>query len=378
METKFAPAERLSHDEIVRQNHELMISGLIMAVTESTNTYFMILNKYRQIIYANNELLDLINSTSDKVLGQRPGEILNCVNSGKTEGGCGTHEFCRECGAVNAIMEALKGIPSKKECRITSKTSEGEYQSYDLSVKAYPFDLDRAQNILVSVLDISDKKRRDILERTFFHDILNDVSGIYGASYLLLNKDLNRDSEIYERASTIYNAVNGLVEEIKSQQLLLAAETSELQLQLTETAIETLLESVTELVRYNNQACDCEIEMTVSSDITFSTDVTLLKRVLVNMVKNAAEASSKGEKVTVKAAAGEGRITFSVNNPKVMDEHVRRQVFQRSFSTKGTNRGIGTYSMKLLGENYLKGKVWFESSEPEGTTFYFELPFHKQ
>jgi sensor histidine kinase regulating citrate/malate metabolism len=36
-------------------------------------------------------------------------------------------------------------------------------------------------------------------------------------------------------------------------------------------------------------------------------------------------------------------------------------------------RGIGTYSMKLFGEKYLKGKVWFTSSAENGTSFFFEL-----
>jgi sensor histidine kinase regulating citrate/malate metabolism len=49
------------------------------------------------------------------------------------------------------------------------------------------------------------------------------------------------------------------------------------------------------------------------------------------------------------------------------------QLFQRSFSTKGNGRGIGTYSIKLLTENYLKGKVSFFSNEEEGTVFSIEL-----
>ena len=46
------------------------------------------------------------------------------------------------------------------------------------------------------------------------------------------------------------------------------------------------------------------------------------------------------------------------------------QIFQRSFSTKGSGRGVGTYSIKLLGEQYLRGRVGFTSSETDGTAFY--------
>ncbi|MFA7348153.1 MAG: ATP-binding protein, partial [Desulfurivibrionaceae bacterium] len=57
-----------------------------------------------------------------------------------------------------------------------------------------------------------------------------------------------------------------------------------------------------------------------------------------------------------------------------MPENVQLQIFQRSFSTKGTGRGLGTYSIKLLGERYLKGRVSFTSTPEKGTTFRFRCP----
>jgi len=58
-----------------------------------------------------------------------------------------------------------------------------------------------------------------------------------------------------------------------------------------------------------------------------------------------------------------------------MHEDVQLQLFQRSFSTKsGTGRGVGSYSVKLLTEKYLRGTVTFSSSEAQGTTFTVRLP----
>ena len=57
-----------------------------------------------------------------------------------------------------------------------------------------------------------------------------------------------------------------------------------------------------------------------------------------------------------------------------MSELVQRQVFNRSFTTKGKGRGLGSYAMKLLGERYLQGKVSFTTDPEEGTTFRIELP----
>jgi signal transduction histidine kinase len=94
-----------------------------------------------------------------------------------------------------------------------------------------------------------------------------------------------------------------------------------------------------------------------------------LSRVLGNMLKNGLEAVQQGERVTIGCRPGDRKAEFWVHNPGVMSENVRLQVFQRSFSTKGTGRGLGTYSIKLLTERYLRGQVSFRSGEGEGTTF---------
>jgi signal transduction histidine kinase len=87
------------------------------------------------------------------------------------------------------------------------------------------------------------------------------------------------------------------------------------------------------------------------------------------MVKNALEACKEDERVTLSSQLSKGGVSFSVHNPGQMPREVQLQLFKRSFTTKGTGRGLGTYSMKLLTERYLKGKISFASSETDGTTF---------
>jgi signal transduction histidine kinase len=57
-----------------------------------------------------------------------------------------------------------------------------------------------------------------------------------------------------------------------------------------------------------------------------------------------------------------------------MPPDVRHQLFQRSFSTKGSGRGLGTYSVRLLTERYLDGTVTFTSDEATGTRFDIRIP----
>ena len=92
------------------------------------------------------------------------------------------------------------------------------------------------------------------------------------------------------------------------------------------------------------------------------------------MIKNGLEACRIGETLLVGCRLVDNTIEFWVHNPGVIPDEVRLQIFQRSFSTKGPGRGLGTYSIKLLGERYLNGKVYFHSTIEHGTTFVIRLP----
>ena len=111
-----------------------------------------------------------------------------------------------------------------------------------------------------------------------------------------------------------------------------------------------------------------------TADVLVRTDKVQAARSLGNLVKNALEASKPGQTVTV-SVRNDGTPMLTVQNESVMPPDVQAQIFQRSFSTKGeSGRGIGTYSVKLLTENYLRGAVEFRSTVEDGTTFTLRLP----
>ena len=64
---------------------------------------------------------------------------------------------------------------------------------------------------------------------------------------------------------------------------------------------------------------------------------------------------------------------FAVHNDAVIPAKQQQRIFIYGNSSKGEGRGLGTYSMKLIGETYLHGRVWFKSEEGFGTEFYFEI-----
>jgi K+-sensing histidine kinase KdpD len=369
--THHAPAER-SSPEIVRAQSKLFKEDTsFRVIMEAIPHIVTILNSDRQIIYANEVLLKVLGiEEMITLLGQRPGEALNCVHSKRMPGGCGTSEFCCTCGAVNAILGGLEGKEEARECRIT--TDDGT--AFDFMVWAKPLDVTGERFVAFSVADIGDEKRRHALERIFFHDILNTAGGVRGYAEMINIADLSME-QMKDMSATIEFLATRLIDEIMAQQQLTAAENGELVAMPEEFSTLAFLEGMATLYSRHEAAEEKSITIDRSAtDTVIFTDRTLLQRVVGNMIKNALEASGPGVEVVLATGREGDQVRFTVHNPAVILRDVQTQIFQRSFSTKAKDRGLGSYSMKLLTDRYLKGEVAFTSTEEEGTTFTATYP----
>lgn len=367
--TQFAPAKRAPGEKIAAQASYLLNLPLFERFFNAVPDIVLVVNQQRQIIFANHNLLQVTRQNDDAtIIGLRPGEALGCVHAFETEGGCGTSEFCQTCGAVEALLSSLKGQESIQECRIALQNGD----ALDLQVWATPITLDGETFSIFAVKDISHEKRRQALERIFLHDLLNVAGGLRGFAGLLTEAT---PAELETITGALSRLSGRLIEEINTQRELNAAESNELVVHPTRLDSQALLQEVLALYQHHEVAEARRLELDPHApSVFFTSDLNLLQRVIGNMVKNALEAAAPGEIVTLGCTSYPDMIEFWVHNPGYMPRQVQLQVFQRSFSTKGTGRGLGTYSMKLLGERYLKGRLSFTSSPDQGTTFRASFP----
>ena len=262
-------------------------------------------------------------------------------------------------------------VADVQECHVESWLT-GQPISLELRVSAAPFFFEGEELTVCSLRDITDEKRRQVLERLFFHDILNSAGALKA---MVEMKDQVQCDEEDSLTETVRNLSSQIVEEIQSHRDLVAAEAGELAVKILDVHVPELLEKVCSLYRRHSLGSDKQIVLApLAAQPVIWTDEVLLGRILGNLIKNALEASEPGDTVTV-AFENTRQPCFSVHNPAVMPESVQFQMFQRSFSTRQERgRGIGSYSVKLLTEKYLRGKVWFDSRPPHGTTFFVSLP----
>lgn len=367
--TYFAPAGRDTAEEFRRKQEVVRSSPLLTAALDAIPGMVMLLNTNRQIVAANRAMLRVLEVSGEAIWEKRPGEVVGCVRPPEGPDGCGTSRHCVTCGAVDAILQSqARGTQVLRECRIVTR---GESTALDLRVAATPIVVDGEHFVVVAVEDISQPKRLAVLERVFFHDVLNTAGCISGYA-----DHLTRQQEaVAEVAELLTHLSEQLIEEIHAQRDLVLAESGDLRLQVDMLTVPQILEDLRRQYLKNPVAARREIKLGQIWKGVIWTDRRLLMRVLGNMLKNGLEATPPGETVTLECLEQEREARFTVHNPALMPEQIQLQIFQRSFSTKGqAGRGVGTYSMKLLGERYLQGRVEFTSRDPEGTTFGLAIP----
>lgn len=371
--TWFAPAGRAPEAQIRSMADYCLNNPITQIILDSVEGCVLVLNEQRQILAANPETLSTLSIDDPQaVIGMRPGEAFHCAHSHDTPDGCGTSRHCMACGAAIAIMASQTvNEPCSRECLMTV-SRDNRLEAHEFSVRATPLRLDDHCLTIFVLHDINAEKRRDVLEMVFLHDLSNVITGLQGWSELLLRRP--HDASLI--AQNIVNLSERINREIQTQRLILQAEQGELTVTLEPTTSAEILEGVRSF--FIGYPPDMAYRLQIDATETVSSLLTsppLLTRILANMVKNALEATSIGEQVRLWYELRDQRPCFVVHNPGRIPENVTLQIFKRSFSTKeGSGRGMGTYSMKLFGEQILEGEVGFTTDDTKGTSFFIILP----
>ena len=214
-------------------------------------------------------------------------------------------------------------------------------------------------------------ERREALEQVFLHDLLNMVGGLEDIACLL--RDRPPDPEA--AAGQLQELSRQLVDEIRSQRFLLGAEGGRPAAEGRETRPPEILGRVGRFFAGSAAAGGKVLDVETGDADPFVCDPVLLTRVLVNLVKNALEATPRGGTVKVWHERREGRRGFLVENPGVIPPEVADRVFERCFSTRACQaRGLGAFGAKLLGEQFLGGEVGFASHGGASTRFFIWIP----
>jgi hypothetical protein len=339
LQTEFAPAERLCQEAVLEQYQKILSDDNLKLLYDYSSDFILVINEYRQTIFANKTLLNFLGKDDlTTIVGLRPGEILNCCGAHNESGGCGTSRLCKVCGAVKAILESNHSSAMVEECCVQTKDGKAVYNFRVWAAKPWA---DKSYTLLI-IRDIADEKFRNAMEQAFFHDLTNTASDMQGLLDLIDSPDTYR-----KYAPMLASVSKELLNEINGQRDLRYAEEGTIMIHKSPINALELINEFIDL--YRNQEIAQGIKLVVaenSEPVDFYSDERLLARVIENMLKNAIEASGKGQTVTAACKRNRKQVIFSIHNSNCMEEKVQLNIFKRAFSTKSEGRGWGTYSSR--------------------------------
>jgi two-component system, NtrC family, nitrogen regulation sensor histidine kinase NtrY len=115
---------------------------------------------------------------------------------------------------------------------------------------------------------------------------------------------------------------------------------------------------------------------TVPGKVMVRADKTQMNRLFTNLIQNAIEAcNGKGKcSIELNEVQTDGVVQISIkDNGEGIPVEMQSKIFVPNFTTKSSGTGLGLAMCKGIAEQ-AGGRIWFETSTGEGSTFYVELP----
>lgn len=213
------------------------------------------------------------------------------------------------------------------------------------------------------------------------HQLRTPLSAIKTYSHMLIEGYMGEVTESQTKSlHTIVSAANRMNELISTLLNITRIESGNVTVTKKEVDVEKLADEVNK--EHSLAASDKAITLTMvpcKTKQSIETDPLLFKEVLSNLVSNAIKYSPDDSEVVVSIKNRRSSLLFEVRDSGMgIPKYSQEQIFTKFFrahnvvkqETSGT--GLGLYLVKGLVEA-LDGKIWFESSEDEGTTFFVSL-----
>ena len=281
---------------------------------------------------------------------------------------------CREDGEITwqnrasiLMLGSMHGLPQEWiATRSAHKVTHTHHNTvYEMLVCSRKFVLDRQTYRIVSLRDIHEVIEETEIEAwqklvsVLTHEIMNSLTPIIGLSESAEGMDERADSAL----AVIHRRSKGLLEFVNNYRKL----TRIPQPQMESVPVQ---EYFNDLEQFYGDRLRCNVS---PSALKAYADPRQLMQVLVNLVKNASEASNGIIELNASRMA-DGNIEISVRDyghgilPEVMDS-----IFVPFFTTKPQGSGIGLSLCKQIVKQH-RGRLQVKSSPGRGSTFTIVLP----
>jgi two-component system, sensor histidine kinase and response regulator len=223
---------------------------------------------------------------------------------------------------------------------------------------------------------------RESLASMVVHDMRAPLSGLWGALDLLeMSIQEGAPEKMEQYATRLRSGISALTEMVSSILDTHSLEEGKLKLLKSECRINDVIRETIDCIGIPSNGCSIEVER-ISPSLKVFCDRTIIRRVLQNLLENAAKFGARNDTIILKTIEKPASVRIEViDHGEGLDKRYHEQIFDKfglaNLRQKRLVRqiGLGLAFCKLAIEAH-GGAIGLISAPEKGSIFWFELPLH--
>jgi two-component system phosphate regulon sensor histidine kinase PhoR len=289
-----------------------------------------------------------------------------------------------------SIAEVIRNHQLVEAWRRSQQTRELQSESVEVPTRHQFLQLivipdSHSSGSLLLVQDLTRLRRLETVRRDFVsnlsHELRTPLASLKALTETLQDGALDDPPAARRFIDQIQIEVDALTQMATELLELSRIESGRLTLDLRPVSPSDLLFSASKRMQLQAGRAGLSLRVECADDLPqVKIDSQRLEQVLVNLIHNAVKFTRTGGEVVLEAGAGEGVVRFAVKDPGMgIPAEALSRIFERFYrvdkSRTGSGTGLGLSIAKHIVEAH-GGKIWAESMEGRGSTFYFSIPIH--